>query len=174
MKISNTHRVRARSEDFRPPQRSHADGRDTPRATINARFYFYCANHPHRRPDRDPIPIGPIMRDDGSAEGGRYVWIQSPDSGEVRLHLLGLLENIFERALEDRYPIGMGLAQTVIWQLGEFREDRAAAHVEWIRSNGPAHWADTASEALAKIREGDRVRPPAEARGEGGTGANTA
>ncbi|MDE2890704.1 MAG: hypothetical protein OXR72_21090 [Gemmatimonadota bacterium] len=25
-------------------------------------FYAYSANHPRRRPDRDPIPIGPVMR----------------------------------------------------------------------------------------------------------------
>ncbi len=148
----------------------HCEIRDV---AIEEPFYTYCDNHPHRRPDRDPIPIGPIMQHGGSAEGGRHVWIQSPDSEEIRRHLLGLLENIFEHAFEDRYPIGMGLAQAIIWQLGEFREDRAARHIEWIHSNGPDHWADTAGEALAKIREGGRARPPAEAGGEGGTGADT-
>ena len=23
-------------------------------------FYTYCANHPYHRPNRDPIPIGPV------------------------------------------------------------------------------------------------------------------
>ena len=60
-------------------------------------FYTYCANHPHRRPDRDRIPIGPVMRHGGweqerrvqagrpdewvSWENPRYVWRPSPDSG---------------------------------------------------------------------------------------------
>ena len=51
-------------------------------------FYTYCANHPHRRPDRDPIPIGPVTRYDEGREGTspspRYVWKPSPDSVEIR------------------------------------------------------------------------------------------
>ena len=37
----------------------HCEIRDV---AIDHPFYTYCANHPHRRPDRDPIPIGPITR----------------------------------------------------------------------------------------------------------------
>ena len=75
-------------------------------------FYTYCANHPHRRPDRDPIPIGPVMRHGGweqerrveagkpdvlvSRENPRYVWKPSPDSEEIRQHLLSLLASILE------------------------------------------------------------------------------
>ena len=29
--------------------------------TIEDPFWTYCGNHPHRRPDRDLIPIGPVF-----------------------------------------------------------------------------------------------------------------
>lgn len=130
----------------------------------------YCANHPHRRPDRDPIPIGPVMRHGGwkeerrvengqtvltSWENPRYVWKPSPDSEEIRQHLLNLLNEIFEHMSKDWYPIGDGLGETVIRQLGEFRERRAVRYLEWIRDNledSVGFMADAASQALAMIR----------------------
>lgn len=33
---------------------------------ITSPFYTYCANHPHRRPERDEVPIGPVMTGDES------------------------------------------------------------------------------------------------------------
>ena len=55
-------------------------------------FYTYCANHPHRRPVRDSILIGPITRNvSGGGNNDRKAWIPAPDSEEVRSHLLGLL-----------------------------------------------------------------------------------
>ena len=93
---------------------------------IDDPFYTYCANHPHRRPDRDPIPIGPITRhqwNDGSE--ARVIWRHSPDTEEIRLHLLKLLDGLFEHTAKDRYPIGHSLAQAIIWQLGQFKEQRA-------------------------------------------------
>ena len=134
-------------------------------------FYTYCANHPHRRPDRDPIPIGPVMRHGGweeerrvedgqtivsSSENPRYVWKPSPDTVEIRQHLLNLLKSVFEHMSRDRYPIGTGLGETIIRQLGEFREQRAVKYLEWIRENfqdSPGLTTDTARDALARIRE---------------------
>ena len=134
-------------------------------------FYTYCANHPHRRPNRDPIPIGPVMRHGGweeerrvqagqpdvlvSTENPRYVWKPSPDSEEIRQHLLNLLDGVFEHMSRDRYPIGTGLGETIIRQLGEFREQRAVRHLEWIRENFqdfPGLMADAARDALVRIR----------------------
>ena len=133
-------------------------------------FYTYCANHPHRRPDRDPIPIGPVMRHGGweeerrvedgqtilsSRENPRYVWKPSPDSEEIRQHLLNLLNSIFEHMSRDRYPIGAGLGETIIRQLGEFREERSVRYLEWIRENledSLDFMAVAANEALGKIR----------------------
>ena len=135
-------------------------------------FYTYCANHPHRRPDRDPVPIGPVMRHGGwkeerrvqagqpdvlvSEENPRCVWKPSPDSEEIRRHLLNLLDSLFEHMSRDRYPIGAGLGETIIRQLGEFRERRAVRYLEWIHENledSPGSIAEAASEALARIRE---------------------
>ena len=40
---------------------------------------------------------------DGLNENPREVWIPSPDSEEIRLHLLELLENFFEHIFKDKY-----------------------------------------------------------------------
>ena len=84
----------------------HADKSVSPHCeirnlVIEDPFYTYCANHPHRRPDRDLIPIGPVMRWDESKESGlfeypRHVWKPSPDSEDIRQHLLSLLGSIAE------------------------------------------------------------------------------
>ena len=135
-------------------------------------FYTYCANHPHRMPDRDPIPIGPVTRHGGFRsrkrsdgviemwEDGRYVWKPSPDTEEIRQHLLNLLATIFERLAEDQYPLGIGIGEAIVRQLGEFREPRAAEHLEWIRDNLAEvddldYLVRAASKALARIREDD-------------------
>ena len=118
-------------------------------------FYTYCANHPHRRPDRDPIPIGPITRYAGDGmSNDREVWLPSPDSEEIRQHLLEMLEGLAEHASEDRYPIGPSLAEVVIRQLGEFREERAEGHIRRISENPEGYLSDVASEALAQIQRG--------------------
>ena len=63
------------------------------------------------------------------------------------------LENFFEHVVKDRYPIGQSLSQVIIWQLGQFREHRAAKHIEWISKNVPDDHADVARKALARIRD---------------------
>ena len=122
-------------------------------------FWTYCANHPHRRPQRDPIPIGPIMRAGGgdyqSMGYGREVWVSSPDSEEIRKHLLGLLESLPSHIAADRYPARPGLAEVVVRQLGEFKERRAEKRIQWLSENLPESWAGVAREALANIRAED-------------------
>lgn len=115
-------------------------------------FYTYCANHPHRRPNRDSIPIGPVMRGDSDPSSNRWIWEASPDTEEIRQHLLDLLDNWVEAMLRDYYPIGIGLAETVVRQLGEFREQRAAGVLEEISQRGPGILTEAAREALAEIR----------------------
>ena len=122
---------------------------------IDDPFYTYCANHPHRRPDRDPIPIGPITRYAGDGwSDGREVWVPSPDSEEIRQHLLCLLEDFFEHLFRDRYPLGQGVSEVIIWQLGQFRERRAERYLQWISDNCPDRWAEPARTALAQIGGG--------------------
>ena len=126
------------------------------RVAIDDPFWTYCANHPHRRPDRDPIPIGPITRYAGDGwSNEREVWLPSPDSEEIRLHLLELLADFFEHLFKDRYPIGASLTEVVIRQLGEFKEQRAVKNLQWISENSPDAWASCARTALAQIRGKD-------------------
>ncbi len=117
-------------------------------------FYTYCANHPHRRPDRDPIPIGPVLRYAGDGwSNDRAVWVPSPDTEEVRQHLLDLLSEIFTHVANDRYPIGTSVAEVIMQQLGEFREPRAVRHLTWIAENCPPFMAAPARAALERIEQ---------------------
>ena len=84
-------------------------------------FYTYCGNHPHRRPERNPIPIGPVF-----AGEERNLWQPSPDTEDIRQHLLVLLGQM-EQQPRSEYPIGLCTDEVVVWQLGEFEEPRAAA-----------------------------------------------
>ncbi len=79
----------------------------------------------------------------------------SPDSEEIRQHLLELLDNFFEHVLKNRYPIGPDVGEVVVQQLGEFREQRAEKHIQWISENLPEPWADAARGALVRIRDDD-------------------
>ena len=133
-----------------------------PNLAIPAPFYTYCANHPHRRPQRDSIPIGPVFS--GDPDGVRQVWQLSPDTPEVRQHLLALLEGIQAKPSSE-YPMGIYTDETVVWQLGEFREIAAVAGLQRIASFDPRSKEDgpfrrtredlvrVAREALAKIGE---------------------
>ncbi len=119
-------------------------------------FWTYCANHPHRCPDRDPVPIGPILVYAGDGwTNDREVWKPSPDTEAIRLHLLEMLNTLEETISQveaDWYPIGPPLAATIMWQLGQFREERAVQRLRWIRDNCPAFLAEPAREALQQIR----------------------
>ena len=97
-------------------------------------FYTYCANHPHRCPERDPVPIGPAFT--GDSAGARAVWRPSPDTAEVRQHLLDLLDRIEETPATE-YPIGIYRDEVVVRQLGEFREARAVAGLTRIARFSP-------------------------------------
>lgn len=127
---------------------------------IDNPFYTYCGNHPHRRPDQDSIPIGPVFVGDSS--GARQIWKPSPDSNVVRRHLLSLLE-LMEEQPRAEYPVGMFTDEGVVWQLGEFRERRAEEGLRRIASFDPQstesgpfeqtreHLVQLAREALDKI-----------------------
>ena len=115
-------------------------------------FYTYCANHPYRRPERDPIPIGPVTRNvSGGMDNDRTVWVLSPDSEEIRLHLIELLRDFVDHPSTDGYPIGIEGAVLAIWQLGEFRERRAEENIRWIFDNLPNPWKYAARSALDRM-----------------------
>ena len=128
---------------------------------IDDPFWTYCGNHPYRRPDRDPIPLGPVFVAEG--DHGRKVWQQSPDTEDVRQHLLELLRTITEQPGEE-YPAGIHADELVVWQLGEFRERRAIVDLQRIAAFAPEasggrfgrtreSLVGAARDALAKIDE---------------------
>ena len=123
--------------------------------------YTYCANHPYRRSVRDPIPIGPMLA--GEMTGGfayeRVLLKPSPDSEEIRQHLLDLLTNLEETAADDAYPALPRVVTIIIWQLGEFREQRAIEPLQRLADERLEGGADFVRSTLALISEG---APPAE------------
>lgn len=84
-------------------------------------FWTYCSNHPYRLHRREPIPIGPVFTHD---DGGREIWVESPDTEEIRTHLLRLLADA--QSMPDHYPFfSVPLPAIIARQLVEFREPRA-------------------------------------------------
>ncbi len=126
-------------------------------------FYTYCANHPKRRPDRDPIPLGPIYVASEQDEMVRVVAKPSPDTEEIRQHLLDRL-SVFEMvAATDNSPKFQQTiftflvdAHIVMWQLGEFRENRAAEMLQRLSDTLPENLTSVAKDTLAKVRDGDK------------------
>ena len=100
------------------------------------------------------------MRNDGGEYAGRgyvrEVWIPSPDSEEIRQHLLDLLNKLPTHIAKDRYPARPGLAEVIVRQLGEFKEPRAEKRIQWLSENLQESWTNVAREALAKIKESDQ------------------
>jgi hypothetical protein len=153
---------KAGHEHARDPELAVCTIRDFP---IGDPFYTYCANHPHRRPVPDPIPIGPVFS--GGASGERKLLRTSPDTEEIRRHLLALLSALKERPSTE-YPIGPYCDEVVVWQSGEFREARAIEPLRRVTGFAPESAARgpfartrhtlvrLAREALEKIAE----RPP--------------
>jgi hypothetical protein len=150
---------------------SHTDDPEPNACTIRGLeikdpFWTYCCNHPHHRPERDRIPIGPVfVAGEGAGVYPREVWQPSPDTEEIRQHLLELLAALTEPPT-DPYSDQAYIAGIVIWQLGEFREGRAISELTRV-SNWAPDSSDTrearlrnrliegAQEALEKIRTGD-------------------
>src|SRR5215469_2565509 len=63
---------------FRDPEPDFCSIREL---AIEHSLYTYCSNHPYRRPDKDPIPIGPVFV--ATREGSRRIWRPSPDTEEA-------------------------------------------------------------------------------------------
>jgi hypothetical protein len=142
---------------------------------IESPAYTYCANHPHRRPEKDPIPIGPVFTGDSS--GWRKLWLPSPDTEEVRQHLLTLLAAMEEQPASE-YPAGMYLDEVVVSQLGEFREPRALDDLRRVAAFDPSATDSgpfgrtrkglvrMARNAIDRIEGGQAEPPPASDHGD--------
>lgn len=130
-------------------------------------FYTYCTNHPHHNPQKVEIPIGPLFAGGG---GSRTQKSPSPDSEEIRLKLVSLLDSMEEQPRPE-YPAGMYLDEMVVWQLGEFREPRAIPGLRRVTLFDPSknvvgpfevqrdrkHLIQMAREALNKIKRSQNV-----------------
>lgn len=89
--------------------------------------YTYCANHPYRRPKREAIPIGPVYV--GDADGVRKFWQPSPDTEEIRQHLLDIVRTPAEH--KDGYPFYSSPPHMMaIQQLVDFNDPRVVAALE--------------------------------------------
>lgn len=112
------------SANFNDAIPSHCEIR---RLDIPSPFYTYCANHPNHRPERDPIPIGPVYIGDSS--GVRELWKPSPDTEEIRQHLLHIVRAPKEHT--DDYPFfSIPPHLKAIEQLVEFGDHRLIEALE--------------------------------------------
>ncbi len=108
--------------DFKIP--SHCEIRQL---EISNPYYTYCANHPHHRPNRDPIPIGPVYVVGGM--GPREVWQPSPDTEEIRQHLLHIVREPKEHS--DAYPFyAEPPHKKAIQQMVDFGDERVVEALE--------------------------------------------
>lgn len=87
-------------------------------------FWMYCANHPHHSPEKISIPIGSVYVCKESFPYEREVRFISPDTEQIRLTLLDLLNKMPEQPIGE-YPTSTKQDYEVIIQLGLFRENRA-------------------------------------------------
>ena len=117
-------------------------------------FYTYCANHPHHRPDRDPIPIGPVHSAVYAGAGmyGREPWEPSPDSEEIRQHLLDLIRLPEEEADKMRYPLINPAYTVAIQQLVEWRDERVIDALE-ERAARPEEGRKVSEKTIRDVRK---------------------
>ena len=114
-------------------------------------FYTYCANHPHHRPNRDPIPIGPVYTGDSS--GKREFWKPSPDTEEIRQHLLYIVRTPEEH--RDGYPFFSSPPHIkAIEQLVDFGDQRVIEALEDLAQRGEMKEArPSVLELIETVRE---------------------
>jgi hypothetical protein len=124
-------------------------------------FYTYCANHPHHNRNKIDIPIGPVFT--GNSEGQRELWVDAPDSPEIRDRIIELLGQIVESPPPD-YPFGLHLDEQLIIQAANYLDARAIPDLERISNfnlgiqterftRNQARIVALAKAALAKIRQ---------------------
>lgn len=148
---------------------------------IDNPFYTYCANHPYRMQDRFAIPIGPVSVYAGDGwSNERKVWIEAPDTEEIRQSLLSLLADIYDHHAHGgrpiarqsgvpsvmtsegwqptgepavEYPIGPSLTTTVIAQVAELHERRGLPYLDWLAANVDGSPGAMARDAAVQIRQ---------------------
>lgn len=144
--------------------RDHRDDSIPPRCEIRDLdiedpAYTYCANHPHRRPNRDRTPIGPVFV--GDSFGTRELWKQGPDTPEVREHLLDIVRDTFEQRPTSgkastsgiEYPFGRSARSVVLTELIRLKETRLLEVLRGYERAGPdVDVRKAAGDLLERIR----------------------
>ena len=93
----------------------------------------------------------PPEGEDVEIVGDRWVWRRSHDTPAVREALLKILADAAEGPRAE-YPLGVSLAEAAIWQLAEFREQRAVPHLERIaRASGQHDLGEFAGSHVARL-----------------------
>ena len=138
------------SDNFDRNIPSHCEIRDLP---IPDPGYTYCANHPYHRPTRDPIPIGPVYipENDAPLGAGRELWQDSPDTEEIRLHLLDLVRLPEELADEGYHFYTRPAHFEAIHQLLEWRDTRLIPALEELSQRREMHQARQEIEETIRI-----------------------
>ncbi len=141
--------------DHRIPSHCEIRGLDIPDP-----FYTYCANHPYHRPDRDPIPIGPVLVTDDASLSTRREWMPSPDTAEIRQHLLDIVRRADERQDEGYHFYTSPAHIVAVRQLLEWGDPRLiAALEEVVQDPAMARARATIEETIRLVRERLDVEP---------------
>ena len=128
-------------------------------------FYTYCANHPYHRPDRDSVPIGPVYVHEvtgPSGQGGREEWQPSPDTEEIRRHLLDIVRSPDEHADEGYHFYTHPAHVAAFKQLLEWGDERLVPALEEIARRSDVERVRTDIEEtirLVRKRLGIRALP---------------
>ena len=115
-----------------------------------------CLNHPAFMPDGNETPVGPVLWHLIALHLRHWnplpenVWASSPDTEEVRIHLLRILENLDQVSTRVRLGAASPIGAIVIWQLLEFREQRAVPVLQRLSDHWPK--VDLFKEALQQFK----------------------
>ena len=113
---------------------------------IDDPFYTYCANHPAHRPNHDSIPIGPVY-----VGLERKVWKESPDTEEIRQHLLHIVRSPKEHAY--LFP-NISARDRAIQQLLEWRDTRLISALEELsEQRKTAEGSERLKEIIRLVKE---------------------
>ena len=142
--------------------RGHCEIRDL---DIPSPFWTYCANHPYHRPNKDRIPIGPVyVHECEDGMDRRKEWQPSPDTEEIRQHLLDIVRLPEEHRDKGYHFYTHPANSAAIWQLLEWRDERLIGALEELarRPEMEGVRADIL-ETVSLVRErfGGRSRPEA-------------
>ena len=83
-------------------------------------FWTYCANHPHHNKNKVNLPLGPVYISDNYPYS-RKMWLAPPDTENIRLKLLELLDSISADP-QSIYPSSTDIEEEIIKQLLAFKE----------------------------------------------------